>query len=260
VTFIQRFDSAIRLNVHAHTEALDGVYVLDQDSLVFHSLGEPSVEDIGWVARRSFERAKQLLRRRGLLASDQLDESSIDPLGLDQPTLANCYSAAVQGLEQFGKRSGQPTLRLTDPAASSPGSEPSATAVTVGGFNVYAGRVIDGRDRPQLERQCRYLGRPPLAQNRLEELADGRLRYRMKRPGKDGTTSLLFDPLDLISRLCAIVPPPRFNMIRYHGLFAPNAPLRSHIVPALSRYGPRKTAVLNHRLFVGLPDFVLCSS
>jgi hypothetical protein len=27
VTFIQRFDSALRLNVHAHTLVLDGVYV-----------------------------------------------------------------------------------------------------------------------------------------------------------------------------------------------------------------------------------------
>ncbi len=33
-------------------------------------------------------------------------------------------------------------FRLIDPAASSAGSEPRVTAVTVGGFNVYAGRVI----------------------------------------------------------------------------------------------------------------------
>ncbi len=88
------------------------------------------------------------------------------------------------------------------------------------------------RAQPQLERQCRYLGRPPLAQDRLKELADGRLRYRMNRPWKDGTTSLLFEPLVLIARLCALVPPPRFNMIRYHGVFAPNARLRPRIVPA----------------------------
>ncbi len=31
VTFIQRFDNALRLNLHAHAEALDGVYVLDQE-------------------------------------------------------------------------------------------------------------------------------------------------------------------------------------------------------------------------------------
>jgi hypothetical protein len=32
VTFVQRVDSAIRLNVHAHTLALDGVYVSDAEA------------------------------------------------------------------------------------------------------------------------------------------------------------------------------------------------------------------------------------
>jgi len=232
VTFIQRFDSAIRLNPHAHTEALDGVYVEQSGELVFHALGEPSAEDIEYVARRTFERAKRLLRRRGLLDDERLDADGCeDPLQADQPALAHCYGAAVRGIEQFGKRSGQPTLRLIDPAAATEGLERTVAAVTVGGFNVYAGRAIDGRDRQQLERQLRYLGRPPLAQHRLEQLPDGRVRYRMKRPWKDGTTCLDFDPLDFISRRCALVPPPRFNLIRYHGLLAPNAKLRSRIVP-----------------------------
>ena len=73
VTFIQRFDSALRLNVHSHTEALDGVYVEQDGQLVFHPLGEPSAEDIEYVARRTFERAKRLLRRRGLLDGERLD-------------------------------------------------------------------------------------------------------------------------------------------------------------------------------------------
>ncbi len=62
VTFIQRFDSALRLNPHSHSEALDGVVVQQASELVFRRLGEPSVEDIEQVARRTFERAKRLLR------------------------------------------------------------------------------------------------------------------------------------------------------------------------------------------------------
>jgi hypothetical protein len=43
VTFIQRSDSALRLNVHFHTLALDGVYVRDaQGALVFHARPPPS--------------------------------------------------------------------------------------------------------------------------------------------------------------------------------------------------------------------------
>jgi hypothetical protein len=253
VTFIQRFDSALRLNVHSHTEALDGAYVEQDGQLVFHPLGEPSAEDLAYVARRTFERAKRLLRRRRLLDGDRLDADGCeDPLQTAEPALAYCYDAAVRGIEQFGKRTGQPTLRLLDPAAASDGHQRTVAAVTVGGFNVYAGRAIDGRDRMQLERELRYVGRPPLAQHRLEQLPDGRVRYRMKRPWKDGTTSLVLDPLDLIGRLVALVPPPRFHLIRYHGVLAANAKLRSRIVPAPTE--TNRPAQL--QLFDETPDYL----
>ncbi|MBI4706174.1 MAG: transposase, partial [Deltaproteobacteria bacterium] len=49
-----------------------------------------------------------------------------------------------------------------------------------GGFNIHAKLCVDGGDRKRVERLCRYLGRPPIAQERLERLADGRLRFTMK--------------------------------------------------------------------------------
>ncbi len=52
----------------------------------------------------------------------------------------------------------------------------------------------------------------------------------MKKVWRDGTRAILLGPLDLIARLCAMIPPPRFNMIRYHGVLAPNARLRSQVV------------------------------
>jgi hypothetical protein len=81
-----------------------------------------------------------------------------------------------------------------------------------------------------VERLCRYLGRPPIAQDRLEQLADGKVRYEMKKPWRDGTRFVIFDPDDLIARLCAMVPPPWFHMIRFHGVLAPNATLRKQVV------------------------------
>ena len=42
VTFVQRSDSALRLDPHAHTLTLDGVYVRDAGALVFHALPAPS--------------------------------------------------------------------------------------------------------------------------------------------------------------------------------------------------------------------------
>jgi hypothetical protein len=65
VTFIQRFDSALRLNPHAHTLALDGVYVRGDDGeLVFHALPPPTAAEVAGVARRTAERARRMLEAR----------------------------------------------------------------------------------------------------------------------------------------------------------------------------------------------------
>jgi hypothetical protein len=45
---------------------------------------------------------------------------------------------------------------------------------------------------------------------------------------------VIFEPVDLIGKLAALVPPPRFNLVRYHGILAPAARWRSRIVPAVS--------------------------
>ncbi|GEM_PF-6751394 len=47
-----------------------------------------------------------------------------------------------------------------------------------------------------------------------------------------GSTHLLLSPLELIEKLAALVPPPRLSLIRYHGVLAPNASVRQHIVPS----------------------------
>ena len=43
---------------------------------------------------------------------------------------------------------------------------------------------------------------------------------------------MIFEPLDFIARLVALVPKPRVNLTRFHGVFAPNSKYRSKITPA----------------------------
>ena len=40
------------------------------------------------------------------------------------------------------------------------------------------------------------------------------------------------EPLEFMERLAALVPRPRLHLIRFHSVLAPNAKLRSKIVPA----------------------------
>jgi hypothetical protein len=77
----------------------------------------------------------------------------------------------------------------------------------------------------------RYLVRPPLALDRLTESTGGRLLYHFRRPWHDGFAALLLEPLELLERLAALVPPPRRPLVAYHGLLAPRARWRAAIVP-----------------------------
>jgi hypothetical protein len=59
---------------------------------------------------------------------------------------------------------------------------------------------------------CRYITRPPLATKRLSLTQHGKLCYELKTPYSDGTTHILFESLDFMSRLAALVPKPRVNL------------------------------------------------
>ena len=52
----------------------------------------------------------------------------------------------------------------------------------------------------------RYLTRPPLSQERLHELPDGRLQLQLRKPFRDGTTSVVFEPLDSRNASPLVVP------------------------------------------------------
>jgi len=101
----------------------------------------------------------------------------------------------------------------------------------VRGVNVHARQVVDGRDRRQLERLARYVTRPPIAQDRLSVRSDGTLELALKSIWKDGTRAIVFSPEDLVLRLVAAIPPPRFQLLRYFGVLSSHSRLRKEVVP-----------------------------
>ena len=58
-----------------------------------------------------------------------------------------------------------------------------------------------------------------------------RLLYRLKRPWRDGTTHVVFQPQELLEKLAALVPAPRAHSVRYSGVFAPAAAWRPLVIP-----------------------------
>jgi Putative transposase len=219
VAAIQRTDGAMRLNVHAHVLALDGVYVREGQggALVFHPLPAPTRADVTEVARRTAARVERILRARGRSLDPQMQADDPHAFAIDEPGLADCYAASAQGISVAGERAGKPTLRLVvsqdSNAAARDGKSADEPIAEVRGINVHAKQRVDGRDRPQLERLCRYITRPPLAQERLTRRTDGRLELELKKVWRDGTRALVLEPYDLLTRLVASVPPPRLHLL-----------------------------------------------
>jgi hypothetical protein len=85
--------------------------------------------------------------------------------------------------------------------------------------------------RKELERLCRYITRPAIANERLKRDGAGNVVLQLKSPWRDGTTHIVMSPPEFMQRLAALVPRPRLHLLRYHGVLAPNAGLRAAIVP-----------------------------
>ena len=118
--------------------------------------------------------------------------------------------------------------------------EPDAGKVA--GFSLHAGVAAKADERKKLERLCRYIARPAVSEKRLSLTSQGQVRYELKTPYRDGTTHVIFEPLDFIAKLAALVPKPRVNLTRFHGVFAPNSQHRIQVTPAKRGKGKKTHA------------------
>src|SRR5215467_13195599 len=82
--------------------------------------------------------------------------------------------------------------------------------------------------------------RPAIANKRLKRNRAGQAVLQLKSPYKDATTHIVMEPLEFMERLATLVPRPRLHLIRFHGVLAPNAKLRSKSVPAPAPPAPAR--------------------
>jgi hypothetical protein len=222
ITFIQRFGSALNLNCHLHTVFSDGVYTeQDDEELTFHQLPEPTLQEARAITEKIARKVHQWLTKR-------MDELVENNFAEKEPLLAACYEASTRYLAALGRNAGQPIMRVFGDIPESTGKREERT---VAGFNLHVSRSIGKNDRSGLERQLRYMGRPPLSNERLTEAANGNLIVKLKTAWRDGTSYIVLTPTQFLERLVAIIPPPRKHQIRFHGVFAPNARVRKQVVP-----------------------------
>ena len=59
---------------------------------------------------------------------------------------------------------------------------------------------------------------------------DGRVALELKRAWHDGTRELVFEPLEFLERLAAMMPRPETNLLICHGVLAPRARWRARVI------------------------------
>ena len=118
-------------------------------------------------------------------------------------------------------------------AAPSPREPPPASPllVTAFGMQLHAAVTTGGRGRCRLERLCRYLLRPPFAQDAVQRTPDGQVRVHFEKPTRAGATYAQMSPDTFLARLCALVPPPGAHTVRYYGVLAGHHARRSRNIP-----------------------------
>jgi len=228
VTVMQRFGSGLELNVHLHTLALDGAFWQGPDgTLRFHPLPAPTDAEVARLVATVARRVGKLLAPRGLGDGETGEE---DALAVESAAMAGLANAAVQGRLALGPRAGAQVERLGREAEARADGPPPPLQARHEGFDLHAAVAVGAGDRPRLEQLARYVLRPPIAQERLGLDTDGRVVVTLKRPWRDGTTHVRFEPLGLLERLAVLTPRPRVNMVLYHGVLAPRAAWRAAVV------------------------------
>jgi len=230
LTAIQRFGSGLNLNVHFHTLVLDGVFSEGcAGALEFHPAPPPTDEEVARVLAAVRRRVGRLLARCGLEPGDD-GAGPADRFADESPTLAGMASASVRGRIALGARAGASVRRLGRGREMWTAGSRGPRQAQLDGFDLHANVWVPGQDRARLERLCRYLLRPPLAQERLRRRADGRVLVGLRKPWRDGTTHLFLEPIELLERLAALTPRPEVHLLLYHGVLAPHAGWRREIV------------------------------
>lgn len=170
-------------------------------------MAAPTTEEMARLVERIALRAMRLLTRRGYLVEDEgiavLQESEIDE------ALGPLQAAACRYRIAFGPRRGRTAWAIK--MAEAQPRDGASRCVNFNGFSLHADVRCGAGQRKKLERLCRYVARPAIAEERLKLSDCGQVVYELKTPYRDGTTHIVMSPLELLQRLAALVPRPRLT-------------------------------------------------
>jgi len=196
--------------------------------LAWLPLGHLKTSEVGEVIERTVRRIEKHLPHGLLVAEDGSDaEGDADPE-------SNLAASAVSGQ---APPAGPQWMRGLQPLEPKALAYDKPLCASLDGFTLHAATCAGAIDEAGREALLRHVLRPPVAQERVDLGRDGLVRITLKKAYADGTVAVDMDPLSLLCRLAASVPPPRYHTVRYAGVLASASAWRSRIARPVTARG-----------------------
>jgi len=261
VTLIQRFGGHVNLNVHFHMLHAQGAWEIsdNESSVKFHSANNPTNEELLSCVENIASGVLRILKRMNLVEQDESGHDVVANNNADsEDPLSSIQAASTQNKIALGIRKGQNVRRLIEQLEKDYlQNEPKLTgdmAVSFMGFSLHAAVSAWSTNKARLEQLVRYTARPAVSEERLSQANNGDIQYRLKNPWTDGTTGVVFSPLEFLEKLSALVPPPRIHLTRFHGILAPHSKFRKLVVPQIVEEKAEDNTDIEKSLEVQDPD------
>ncbi len=177
----------------------------------FRRVKAPTNDELTQLTHTIARRIARFLERQGLLERDA-ENSYLASDGADEDPMNQLLGHSITYRIAVGPQKGRKVFTLRTLPERDPYESFTSTVGKVSGFSLHAGVAAKAQHRDKLERLCRYITRPAVSEKRLSLTAQGKVRYELKTSYRDGTTHVIFEPLDFIARLAALVPKPRVNL------------------------------------------------
>ena len=233
ISFTQLAGSALNLNPHLHILFCDGVFSGTGDTIRFRNIDAITDREVEQLLIAISGKVVKHLQKKKYLGPDGevVAHPLADGLFHDHESLAMATASSIAGKIAFGPNAGKKVTRIGAgfgyyeeiPLAK------GHRCYSINGFSLHANTSTNTLARERLSKLVEYIARGPLSNERLEITKTGNVKLKLKTAYTDGTSHLLFTPMEFIEKLSAIIPPPKSHLVKWSGVFAPNSPHRKNI-------------------------------
>ena len=147
-------------------------------------------EDLDKLTHAIAKRVSRYLERSGYLYRDAESEY-LDLVPEEDDAMHSIIGASVTYRLAFGPIAGREALTLQAIPTSDNKAKSSELVSKQSGFSLHAGVACKSNQRKKLERLCRYITRPAIAERRLSLANNGNVVIALKTPYDDGTSHVV---------------------------------------------------------------------